>query len=186
MFIWLWCKIWSIQGSFVPSKLEEETKPYVSIYFDKYWYQKPFRSTNRGHFCIKEDTHFLYVASHPLIFGDENTFAEVKKSYLHFDRIKMNGEILTEADMENLRRRMAEARLKGVTEEEIHGYYEAFHEFDRDASGNISTSELGQVMRSLGENPTGMELEVEESSSHNQSHILCQAHRPINCIILLL
>jgi Ca2+-binding EF-hand superfamily protein len=43
---------------------------------------------------------------------------------------------------------------------EVEEYYEAFHLFDRDNSGNISTNELGNVMRSLGENPTSMELEV--------------------------
>ena len=41
--------------------------------------------------------------------------AQFKRSYL-LDRRKMNGDTLSEADMENLRRRMAEARILDVTE----------------------------------------------------------------------
>ena len=39
-------------------------------------------------------------------------------------------------------------------EQEIENYKEAFLEFDKDGSGNISMQELGTVMRTLGENPT--------------------------------
>ena len=69
---------------------------------------------------------------------------------------------LTEEDLASYARRMADLKLP-VTVGDIADYYEAFHEFDRDNSGSISTSELGNVMRSLGENPTGMELEVWEA-----------------------
>ena len=37
-------------------------------------------------------------------------------------------------------------------------YKEAFAMFDKDGDGNISTKELGIVMRSLGQNPTEHEL----------------------------
>ena len=44
------------------------------------------------------------------------------------------------------------------TEEEINGFKEAFSVYDKDGDGSITTSELGTVMRSLGQNPTEVEL----------------------------
>lgn len=38
-------------------------------------------------------------------------------------------------------------------------YKEAFSLFDKDGDGTINTSELGTVMRSLGQNPTEDEIQ---------------------------
>ncbi|VDN04496.1 unnamed protein product [Thelazia callipaeda] len=46
----------------------------------------------------------------------------------------------------------------GINEEEMIEYKEAFHLFDKDGNGSISSKELGVAMRSLGQNPTEQEL----------------------------
>ena len=38
-------------------------------------------------------------------------------------------------------------------------YFEAFNYFDKNNSGHITTKELGTLMKSLGENPTEIELQ---------------------------
>lgn len=45
------------------------------------------------------------------------------------------------------------------TSEQVEEYREAFDLFDKDGDGSITTSELGVVMRSLGQEPTVKELE---------------------------
>ena len=47
-----------------------------------------------------------------------------------------------------------------LTEEQIAEFKEAFSLFDKDGDGVITTKELGTVMRSLGQNPTEVELTV--------------------------
>ncbi|KAK1235967.1 hypothetical protein PQX77_000793 [Marasmius sp. AFHP31] len=46
-----------------------------------------------------------------------------------------------------------------LSEEQINEFKEAFGLFDRDGDGTITTRELGTVMRSLGQNPTEVELQ---------------------------
>jgi len=48
---------------------------------------------------------------------------------------------------------------ENLTEEAIAEYEEAFKLFDRNGDDNITSSELGTVMRSLGLNPTDPELQ---------------------------
>jgi calmodulin len=45
------------------------------------------------------------------------------------------------------------------TDEQIAEFKEAFSLFDKDGNGRITSSELGTVMRSLGQNPTEAELQ---------------------------
>ncbi|EEB09679.1 calmodulin Cam1 [Schizosaccharomyces japonicus yFS275] len=46
-----------------------------------------------------------------------------------------------------------------LTNEQIAEFKEAFSLFDRDQDGNITSNELGVVMRSLGQSPTAAELQ---------------------------
>nr|CDS30744.1 calmodulin 1 (phosphorylase kinase delta) [Hymenolepis microstoma] len=45
-----------------------------------------------------------------------------------------------------------------LTDEEVASFKEAFSLFDKDCDGSITIEELGEVMRSLGLNPTDAEL----------------------------
>ena len=61
-----------------------------------------------------------------------------------------------------------------LSEEQIGEFREAFLMFDRDGDGTITTNELGTVMRSLGQNPTEIELqdminEIDENGNGNRN-----------------
>ena len=61
-----------------------------------------------------------------------------------------------------------------LTEEQIAQIMDAFHLFDKDGDGIITTQELGTVMKSLGQNPSDEELQGRKLISSSQSQELSQ------------
>ena len=60
-----------------------------------------------------------------------------------------------------------------LTEEQIEEFKEAFSLFDKDADGAITTTEIGTVMRSLGQNLSEAELQgmIQEADADNNGTV---------------
>jgi hypothetical protein len=64
----------------------------------------------------------------------------------------------------------SQSKAAGLSEEKIAGFKATFTLLDKDNDGSISASELGAVMRALGQSPTDAELQV---AVHNHT---CSTH----------
>jgi len=54
---------------------------------------------------------------------------------------------------------MTPTSAQPLSEDEIKAFKDVFALFDKDASGTITAHELGEIMRSLGQNPSDSELQ---------------------------
>ncbi|KAF1741378.1 hypothetical protein MXB_902, partial [Myxobolus squamalis] len=72
---------------------------------------------------------------------------------------------------------------QNLTQEQEKDYKDAFNVFDKDSDGNISSKELGIVMRSIGINPTEAELQdmIREVDSSATGLINYEQFKSIAC-----
>ncbi|OCT44800.1 hypothetical protein CLCR_06356 [Cladophialophora carrionii] len=54
---------------------------------------------------------------------------------------------------------MTPTATKPLSEEETKAFKDVFAVFDKDGSGTITAQELGEIMKSLGQNPSDSELQ---------------------------
>jgi len=60
--------------------------------------------------------------------------------------------------MDEVMQKKTKKMTNQLSEEQLSEFKEAFSLFDKDGDGNITSQELGTVMRSLGQNPTEAEI----------------------------
>ncbi|XP_031569549.1 calmodulin-alpha-like isoform X2 [Actinia tenebrosa] len=70
-----------------------------------------------------------------------------------------------------------------LTEEQIKEYEDAFNFFDKDKNGYITTRELGAIMRSLGQNPTEVELQEMVNEVDYDGNGVVDFHEFVNMMI---
>ncbi|XP_031569548.1 calmodulin-alpha-like isoform X1 [Actinia tenebrosa] len=73
--------------------------------------------------------------------------------------------------------------MNKLTEEQIKEYEDAFNFFDKDKNGYITTRELGAIMRSLGQNPTEVELQEMVNEVDYDGNGVVDFHEFVNMMI---